>query len=430
MRNSGEPGTEAGHAIHAPRAAVKARALAGSIGWSMAFGLFIAYLDRTNLSVSITQVAQDLRFAGAHFTVTSSWLLTIFLIGYAIFNIAGGFLTRKLDPKHVLIGCVAIWSVATLIGGVAGSIWLLLVCRFILGAAEGVYWPQQSRVARAWFAPESRTRANGLIQYYGQYGSLALGFLLLTPLYGAFGWRALFLMTGAVGLILVVPLYMAVLRPERDAPYLPPARTGSGAPLSLASFGGMSFLLLVISYLSQGMLFWGITLWIPLVTKSLGFTGASQALADALPYLAAVLLAIPITALSDRTGKRVLIASLGQILPGLLLLLLPEIANPSLKLAIITIALGYYASSYTPNIWSILQASVAPEAVGPASGIINGIGAGGGGTIAGFLVAFMDKATGSYMSGFVVLGLIVAVGGFCLLAYGRMNAKKLNAAPF
>ena len=429
MRSSG-PSAEAGHerAIHAPHETATARSLSVSIGWSMAFGLFVAYLDRTNLSVSISQVAQDLHFAGPHFTVTSSWMLTIFLIGYAIFNIAGGFLTLNADPKRVLIGCVALWSVATLIGGAAGSIWLLLACRFVLGAAEGVYWPQQSRIARAWFEPETRTRANSLIQYYGQYGSLALGFLILTPLYDAFGWRALFFMTGAVGLILVVPLYIGVLRPEHEAPFPPPARAESRARLSLASFGGMSFLLLVVSYLSQGMLFWGITLWIPLVTKSLGFSGASQALANALPFLAAVLLAIPMAALSDRTSKRVLIASLGQILPGILLLFLPLLDNPSLKLTIITVALGYYASSYTPNIWSILQANVAPEAVGPASGIINGIGAGGGGTIAGFLVAFMNKATGSYMSGFMVLGLIVMAGGFCLLAYGRIKEVNKVAA--
>ena len=52
------------------------------------------------------------------------------------------------------------------------------------------------------------------------------------------------------------------------------------------------------------------------------------------------------------------------------------------KLALITVALGYYASSFTPNIWSILQETVEPQAVGPASGIINGLGAGGGGAAA------------------------------------------------
>ena len=62
---------------------------------------------------------------------------------------------------------------------------------------------------------------------------------------------------------------------------------------------------------------------------------------------------------------------------------LPLVDSGYAKMAIITVALGYYASSYTPNIWSILQNSIRPDAVGPAAGIINGLGAGGGGTLAG-----------------------------------------------
>ena len=164
--------------------------------------------------------------------------------------------------------------------------------------------------------------------------------------------------------------------------------------LTFAALGGPPFLLMVFSYITQGMLFWGITLWIPLAVRSLGFSGWSQALASSLPYMAAVVLAIPMSAISDRTQKRVLIAALGMLIPGCLLLTLPLVDSGYVKLAIITVALGYYASSYTPNIWSILQSTVVPHAVGTASGIMNGLGAGGGGTIAGFLVAAMNSYTG------------------------------------
>jgi len=71
------------------------------------------------------------------------------------------------------------------------------------------------------------------------------------------------------------------------------------------------------------------------------------------------------------------------LIPGILMMLLPMVSSGYAKLGLITISLGLYASSYTPNIWSILQSSIEPHAIGPASGIINGIGAGGG-TIAGF----------------------------------------------
>ncbi len=399
------------------------------IGGTLLGGLFVAYLDRTNLSVSIPAVSRDMGFAGAGFAVTSSWALTIFLIGYAVANVAGGILTRRMDPKAVVLACVALWSVATLAVGLTSSVAVLLACRLVVGIAEGVYWPQQSRFARAWFAPHELTRANSLIQYYGQYLALAFGFMVLTPVYDAFGWRVLFLLTGGVGLVVVVPVYLAVLRPEREAPFPPPSDPRLGGRVSLAAMGGPAFLLLVFSYVTQGMLFWGITLWIPLAVRSLGFTGWSQAVASALPFAAAVALAVPMAAISDRTQARVLIAALGMIIPGCLLLALPLVDGGVPKLVLITVALGYYASSYTPNIWSILQSTVAPEAIGPASGIVNGIGAGGGGTLAGFLVAFMKARTGSYMSGFMVLGALVVLGGASLLVYGRVRPMLRLPAP-
>ena len=193
----------------------------GSIGGSLLIGLFVAYLDRTNLSVSLPQLSKDMGFAGDSFAVTSSWALTIFLIGYALANILGGIVTRRMDPKPVVIWSFAIWSAGTVAVGFTSSVAILLLCRLILGIAEGIYWPQQSRFARAWFAPHERTRANAVIQYYGQFLALAIGFMVLTPIYDAFGWRVLFFLTGGIGLMVIVPLYVAMLRPESEAPYPP-----------------------------------------------------------------------------------------------------------------------------------------------------------------------------------------------------------------
>jgi MFS family permease len=304
---------------------------------------------------------------------------------------------------------------------------VLLVCRFILGLAEGVYWPQQSRFVSAWFAPDERTRANAIVQYYGQYLALALAFILMTPIYQAFGWRPLFVLTGGLGLVVIVPLYLLQLKRETEAPFRAPVQPqASPHKLTVASLGGPAFFLLVFSYITQGMLFWGVTLWIPLAVKSLGYTGMAQAFAASLPYLTAVLLAVPMSRLSDRTGRRTEIAAFGLLIPGAVLMLLPHVDSGHAKLAVITIALGLYASSYSPNIWSIVQSSVDPRAIGSAAGIVNGIGAVGG-TLAGLMVSLLVRSTGSYIPGFVTLGVLVILGGFALLAYGRIKRKHLVA---
>jgi MFS family permease len=291
----------------------------------------------------------------------------------------------------VLITALCTWSLALVVTGWVDSIVLLVVFRTCLGIAEGVYWPQQSRVVMAWFRPEQFSRANSLIQYYGQFLSLALGFVILSAVNDAFGWRAMFISTGGIALLIVAPMFVRGLRnpPESHVPDRrreasagrgrgaagdrrqdPPA----GGRLSLASFGGPRFGLLIFSYLAQAMLFWGITLWLPLVVTSLGFRGVMQGIASGIPYAAAVVLAIPMTYLSDRTGRRVLIASLGLLVAGVMLLVILWTSDPTAKLVFITLAMACYAASYSPNIWAIIQRTVEPDAVGPASGIVNGIG--------------------------------------------------------
>ncbi|VEA09456.1 sugar transporter [Salmonella enterica subsp. enterica serovar Sanjuan] len=393
------------------------------IGATLMFGLFVAYLDRSNLSVTLPTITHDLNIDGA----TASIVLTIFLIGYAFSNIFGGVFTQRYDPKKIVILMVLIWSIATVFVGFTSSVYVIFDLsagawhyrRHLLAAAV----PLRQRLV---FRKE-RTQANSIIQYYGQFLALGLGFMILSPLDAAFGWRNVFIITGVIGIVVVVPLYITMLKKQEEAPYYRAPAPTEKTKLTLESLGGTPFLLLIFTYITQGMLFWGITLWIPMVVNSLGYTGFSKALVSSLPYLTAVILAIPISWISDKTQKRVLIASLGLLIPGVMLFLLPFVDAPGFKITLITLAMGYYAASFTPNIWSIIQSNVKPHAIGPASGIINGIGAGGGGTLAGLMVGYFYRTTGSYMQGFMVLGCIVILGGASLLIYGRIRAHHARS---
>lgn len=394
------------------------------IGGTLMVGLFVAFLDRINLSIALPSISKELGFTGIRFAITSSWALTTFLIGYAAANFFGGIFTRRMDPKWVVISLMIIWSITTLLTGLISSVFALLVMRAILGVTEGIYWPQQSRFAKAWFAPYELTKANTLIQYYGQYFALTLGFFILTPIYDTMGWRFLFYFTGGIGLFIMIPLFWTMLKRESEAPYSIKFQ-GNYPKLTLKSLGGNIFLLLVFSYLAQAMLFWGITLWLPMVVKSLGYTGLKQAFGSALPYFTAIVFAIPMSYISDKTGRRILIAASGLFIPGTLLIILPLGGTGFLKLVLIALALGYMSSSFTTNVWTTLQTNVEPSVIGPAAGIINGIGAGGGGALAGFIVGLFLKSTGSYMPGFMVIGFIVILGGMSLLLYGKVTRRKV-----
>lgn len=79
------------------RSAMSARSRWTRIAGILAVGLFVAYLDRSNLSIAIPGLSEELGFAGDNFAATSSLALTAFLFGYLISNFIGGFLTVRFD---------------------------------------------------------------------------------------------------------------------------------------------------------------------------------------------------------------------------------------------------------------------------------------------------------------------------------------------
>jgi MFS family permease len=399
------------------------------IGFLLAVGLFIAYLDRSNLSIGISGVSRDLGFEGDRYAATSSLALTAFLWGYLVSNLLGGVLTARVDAKWILLVTVAGYSLCTVLIGFTNDVTVLIVLRVGVGIFEGFYWPQQFRLAKEWFDEREMTRASAMIQYYGQYLALALGFFILTPVYAALDWRPLFWILGGVGLVVILPLYAAFLRSTPNAPTFGSIRIAAAEPLerkklTFASLGGWTFLLIVFSYFTNGMLFWGITLFLPQTVATFGLSPTLSGLAAATPYLLSLLLTIPMIALADRTGRRGLIAVSGLIVGGILVACLAFTGDPLTRFVLISLGLGYFTAAYTPNIWAIAVTRFSPHAVGPATGIINGFGAGGGGIVAGALVGALLGATGNYFAGFTVLGLAAITGGIALAFYVRITSKS------
>ncbi len=396
------------------------------IGLLLAVGLFIAYLDRSNLSIGIHGVARDLGFEGDAFPATSSLMLTAFLWGYLVSNLLGGLLTARFDAKWILLVTVFGYSLCTLLIGFSQSVTTIIVLRVLIGVFEGFYWPQQFRLAKEWFAEHEMSRASAIIQYYGQYFALALGFFVLTPVYAAFDWEPLFWILGGIGLVVIVPLYAVFLRSNPRDPLFGPVRIAARAEtaprekLTFRSLGGWKFPLIVFSYFANGMLFWGITLFLPQTVETFGLSPTMSGLAAAAPYLVSLVLTIPMIAISDKTGKRGPIAVSGLIVGGILIGCLPFTSDPVVEFILICLGVGYFTAAYTPNIWAIAVTSMSSHAVGPATGIINGFGAGGGGIVAGSLVGALLAATGSYFTGFAVLGIVAIAGGIALAVYVRL----------
>jgi ACS family D-galactonate transporter-like MFS transporter len=163
----------------------------------------INYLDRSNISIVGPQLSRMLNLTPVKLGV----VLSGFGWTYVALQIPCGWLVDRVHPRY-LFGCVlGLWSLATLSLGLVTGFAGLLLLRLAVGAFEAPAYPINNRVVTTWFGEDERA---GAIAVYtsGQY--VGLGFL--TPLLSwidlSYGWRAVFAVTGAVGLTWAVVWYV------------------------------------------------------------------------------------------------------------------------------------------------------------------------------------------------------------------------------
>jgi MFS family permease len=178
----------------------------------MALGTFINYVDRGNLA-TVGPVLQD----QLHLTSTElGSLFSAFFVTYVIGMVPGGWLADRYGAKRVLGAEAAIWSTATLLCGFANSFSSLLGLRFALGLGETATFPSISKIIAGRIERAHIGLANGVINcayLVGPAVGTAAGGMLLAH----FGWRAVFIVFGALSLLWLIP-WRRVVVSERVGP--------------------------------------------------------------------------------------------------------------------------------------------------------------------------------------------------------------------
>lgn len=122
-------------------------------------GIFIAYLDRVNVSV-LAANEPFLAYMGIEgmplqigMMMTVFWPLMVSLMLY-YHHLATTLSEKSDDALYPNL------TIALIIGGVATSFALIIICRILLGIGEGFYYPLQSVFIKNWFPKQERGRAN------------------------------------------------------------------------------------------------------------------------------------------------------------------------------------------------------------------------------------------------------------------------------
>ena len=172
-------------------------------GWPRRFtviGLFslatvLCYIDRVSISVAIIPLAAEKHYDAA----AQGLILSAFFWGYLWPQLVGGWMADRFGGKRVLALGVAVWSAATFLTPAASaSFAALLAARIVLGLGEGFNFPAIHSLAARWAPASERARAIAL-NFSGMFLGTVIAFLLSPTIIVAFGWRALFYISGALG---------------------------------------------------------------------------------------------------------------------------------------------------------------------------------------------------------------------------------------
>jgi len=162
--------------------------------------LFLNYVDRGALPTAAHHIQEDLHLSFSQLGMLGS----AFFWTYALMQIPIGWLAERVGAHRVLAWGLAIWALATMLVGVVPGFGLLLTLRLLLGVGESVGFPCTSKILAASVPNQSLATANGIIAFAYLMGPVVgtfLGGVLMT----SYGWRATFVIFGAVSLVWLWP---------------------------------------------------------------------------------------------------------------------------------------------------------------------------------------------------------------------------------
>jgi MFS family permease len=367
--------------------------------------LFLNYVDRGALPTAAHHIQEDLHLTFSQLGVLGS----AFFWTYALVQIPMGWFAERYGAHRVLACGLATWALATMLVGVVPGFGLLLVLRLLLGVGESVGFPCMSKILASTVPSQSLGTANGIIAFAYLMGPV-VGTFAGGLLMSAYGWRATFVIFGAVSLLWLLPWSRVRIqhRPEEERAT---QIATTGMILKQRALWGTG-----LGHFSSNYTFYFMLSWLPLyLVHERGFSDAEMTRFASAAYFVNAAFAICGGWALDRhivkggsvnfAYKAVLgVAQLGYIACMLCMALGPR----PVALASIFI---YQAvcGIQSPGVFAVSQIIAGPAAAGRWVGIQNTIG-NLAGIVAPALTGLLIDWTGHFTLAFVMAAAVGVIG--------------------
>jgi MFS family permease len=401
----------------------------------------LAYVDRANYSFGAAGgMAKDLNITAE----ASSLLGALFFLGYFFFQVPAAYYAEKRSSKELIFWSLILWGIFAAATGLLTNISLLYIDRFLLGVMESVVLPGMLIFLSHWFTKAERSRANTFLILGNPvtvlWMSVVSGYLVQ-----ALGWRGMFIVEGLPPVLWAFVWRRLVDEWPHEAKWLEPTeRTTLEDKLEeeqrlfkpvknyAAAFKTPAVILLTLQYFCWSIGVYGFVIWLPSMLK----TGSELSIVSigwltAGPYLAAALLMVGTSFLSDRTGQRkacvwpcLLIGAVAFYVSFQL-----GTSNYWLSYCFLVVAGGAMYAPYGP-FFALISEMLPRNVAGGAIALINCFGALGS-FVGSYVVGWLNGVTGGSGASFVFMaaGLLVSALLTLLLRVPASEADlKLNVA--
>ncbi|WP_234774603.1 MFS transporter [Paraburkholderia tropica] len=173
----------------------------------LAIGVLTSFIDRT----SISSVLADSTFI-RHFALSNvdrGWINSAFFWSYGLFQVPMGWVADRYGVKWPYAVCFALWCAATALMGAVTTLAGLVVMRLLVGIAEAIVIPASYRWIRNNFHESQSGLAVGILAMGNKFGP-AIGAPVAAWFIVNYSWKAMFVATGLVGLLWLVPWLLMV----------------------------------------------------------------------------------------------------------------------------------------------------------------------------------------------------------------------------
>jgi sugar phosphate permease len=396
----------------------------------------LAYVDRANFSFGAAGgMAKDLSITAE----AASLLGALFFLGYFFFQVPAAYYAEKRSSKELIFWSLILWGIFAAATGLLTDISLLYIDRFLLGVMESVVLPGMLIFLSHWFTKAERSRANTFLILGNPitvlWMSVVSGYLVQ-----ALGWRGMFIVEGLPPILWAFVWWRMVDEWPSRAKWLDPSeRVSLEATIEeeqrlfkpvknyAAAFRTPAVILLALQYFCWSIGVYGFVIWLPSMLKTgSGLSIVSIGWLSAGPYLAAALLMVMTSVLSDRTGERK-----GCVWPYLLIGSVAFYASYQLgtssywlSYVLLVIAGGAMYAPYGP-FFALISEMLPRNVAGGAIALINCCGALGS-FVGSYVVGWLNGVTGGPGASFVFMAAALLVSALLTLTL-RMPARAPGA---